>query len=92
MIRSRKGVEIGALLKVPGLSIVETLNNKWLNKKITHPDTQKPGLALTGYTEFMNKGSLQIFGKTEVGYLNQLNHVECKKRLNPFLSNKVPSP
>lgn len=91
MIRSRKGVEIGALLNVPDLNVVETFNEKWMNKKITHPDTQKPGLALAGYMEFMIKGSLQVFGKTEVGYLNHLNPVECRKKLNPFLSNKVPA-
>ncbi len=90
MIRSKKGVEVGALLKVPDLNIVEIFNDKWLNKKITHPDTQKPGLALAGYMEFMIKGSLQVFGKTEVGYLNHLNPVECQKKLNPFLAKKVP--
>ena len=90
MIRSRKGVEIKTLLEVPDLSIRRTLNDKWLNKKITHPDTQKPGLALAGYMEFVVKGSLQVFGKTEVGYLTQLNPQECKKRVTGFLSSGIP--
>ena len=33
---------------------------------------QKPGLALTGYTEFVQKGRVQVFGSTELGYLERL--------------------
>jgi HPr kinase/phosphorylase len=91
MIRSKKGVEISSLLNVPDLGIKRTFNDRWLDKKITHPDTQKPGLALAGYMEFVIKGSLQVFGKTEVGYLDQLDQSECKKRLTEFLSSKVPA-
>ena len=54
MIRPKKGVEISSLLNVPDLSIKKTFNDKWLNKKISHPDTQKPGLALAGFMEFVN--------------------------------------
>ncbi len=91
MIRSKKGVEISSLLNVPDISIKKTFNEKWLNKKITHPDTQKPGLALAGYMEFVNRGSLQIFGKTETGYLNSLKPAECKKSLDGFISLKPPA-
>ena len=91
MIRPKKGVEISTLLDVPDLSIKKTFNEKWLNKKITSPDTQKPGLALAGYMKFVNKGSLQIFGKTETGYLNSLSASECKSRLSEYLSLKPPA-
>lgn len=91
MIRPKKGVEISTLLDVPDISIKKTYNEKWLNKKITHPDTQKPGLALAGYMKFVNRGSLQIFGKTETGYLNSLSPDECKNRLNEYMSSKPPA-
>ncbi|MEN8223509.1 MAG: HPr(Ser) kinase/phosphatase [Acidobacteriota bacterium] len=91
MIRPKKGVEVRSLLKVPDVSIKKIYNEKWLDKKITNPDTQKPGLALAGYMEFVNKGSLQIFGKTETGYLNHLNTAECKKSLDGYLTIKPPA-
>ncbi len=91
MIRTKKGVAVSTLLDVPDISIKKTYNEKWLNKKIAHPDTQKPGLALAGYTEFINRGSLQVFGKTEIGYLNKLSDSECEKRLNEFLTVKSPA-
>jgi len=33
---------------------------------------QKPGLALTGYTDFVQKGRVQILGSTELTYLDRL--------------------
>lgn len=90
MIKVRKGVEIKSLLDVADLNIKKTFNEKWLTKKITHPYTQKPGLALAGYLEYLNKGSLQVFGKTELGYLHHLKPDECRKRLNSFFSFRIP--
>jgi len=91
MIRSKKGVAISSLLTIPDINIKTTYNEKWLDKKITHPDTQKPGLALAGYMEFVNKGSLHVFGKTETGYLNSLKPEECKKSLDQYLTIKPPA-
>ncbi len=91
MIRPKKGVEINTLLNVPDINILKIFNKNWLNKKITNPDTQRPGLALAGYIEFMNKGSLQVFGKTETGYLKRLEPADCKHRLNKYLSIKPPA-
>ncbi|MEN8154012.1 MAG: HPr(Ser) kinase/phosphatase [Acidobacteriota bacterium] len=90
MIKVRKGLEVKSLLEVADLNIKKTYNEKWLTKKITHPYTQKPGLALAGYLNYLNKGSLQVFGKSELGYLHHLEPDECKKRLNNFLSFGIP--
>src|SRR5688500_3970210 len=43
-----------------------------LNRNITLSKIQKPGLALTGYTEFVQKGRVQILGSTELTYLEKL--------------------
>lgn len=47
------------------------------SRKITIPHIQKPGLALTGDTSALNPGRIQIFGNSEIRYLNKL---EAKKR------------
>ena len=43
-----------------------------LGRKITSPRIQKPGLALTGFTEHLHAGRVQVFGNTEITYLRTL--------------------
>jgi HPr kinase/phosphorylase len=45
---------------------------KGLKKRITHPQIQKMGLALTGFTRFINPERLQVFGNTEAAYFRTL--------------------
>ncbi|MEM9491483.1 MAG: HPr kinase/phosphorylase, partial [Myxococcota bacterium] len=40
-----------------------------LEREVTVPRIQKPGLALTGYAEQLHQGRLLVLGGTEVGYL-----------------------
>jgi HPr kinase/phosphorylase len=46
---------------------------KGLKRKISHPQVQKMGLALTGFVEFVNRERLQVMGKTEMVYLGTLS-------------------
>ena len=43
-----------------------------LGRIIDHPRVQKPGLALTGYVDFVQKNRVQILGSTELTYLEKL--------------------
>lgn len=43
-----------------------------LSRKIDSPRIQKPGLALTGFTEHLHAGRVQVFGNTEISYLRTL--------------------
>jgi len=90
MIKIRREISLSSLKNIEEFQITSIINEKWLNRKITHPLTQKPGLALAGYLKYLSKGSLQVFGKTEVGFLNQLSEKECRERLTTFLSAKIP--
>ena len=54
-----------------GLSLVA--GRKGLQKKITHSQVQKMGLALTGFTRFINPDRLQIIGNTEMTYFRSLS-------------------
>ena len=51
-----------------------------LKKMITHSQVQKMGLALTGFTQFINPERLQIIGNTEMAYF---------KTLSPEMQEKV---
>jgi HPr kinase/phosphorylase len=44
-----------------------------VNRTIGVPRIQKPGLALTGYVDFVQKGRVQILGSTELTYLEKLD-------------------
>lgn len=44
-----------------------------LSRKVSHSRIQKPGLALTGFTEHLHPERVQVFGNTEVSYLSLLS-------------------
>lgn len=44
-----------------------------LDKGITHSRIQKPGLAMAGYTRFIHPGRVQVFGESEIRYLERLD-------------------
>ncbi|HYX90225.1 MAG TPA: HPr(Ser) kinase/phosphatase, partial [Myxococcaceae bacterium] len=44
-----------------------------LGRRIDSPRIQKPGLALTGFTEHLHSGRVQVFGNTEISYLRTLS-------------------
>ena len=61
-----------------GLTLVT--GRKGLKKRISHPQVQKMGLALTGFIKFINPERLQVLGNTEMAYF---------KTLAPDLQEKV---
>ena len=54
------------------LELTLMAGRKGLNKKITHSQVQKMGLALTGFIQFINPERLQIIGNTEMAYFKTL--------------------
>ena len=62
------------------LELTLMAGRRGLKKKITHSQVQKMGLALTGFTQFVNPERLQIIGNTEMAYF---------KTLTPDMQEKV---
>jgi HPr kinase/phosphorylase len=54
-----------------GLTLMS--GRKGLQKKITHSQVQKMGLALTGFIRFVNPDRLQVIGNTEMVYFRSLS-------------------
>src|ERR1700737_2698095 len=52
-----------------------------LDRRVVSSRIQKPGLALSGFTEHIHKDRLQVFGNTEISYLAMLRHDEALKRV-----------
>jgi len=67
-------ITVGALLEdAPrqlGLKLVA--GSGGLDREVRFPRVQRPGLALTGYTGYIQYGRLQIVGASEVGYLRKI--------------------
>ncbi len=90
MIKSKKSIEVNQLIQEGGLQISKVYNEKWGTNKIFQSGAQKPGLALAGYFKYLDKEQIQVFGKTETGYLLQLSKENFQKRLKDFMGMRVP--
>ena len=55
-----------------GLDLKLIAGRKGLYHRIYSSRIQKPGLALTGYTEHLHPDRIQVLGNTEISYLRQL--------------------
>jgi len=55
-----------------GLDLTLLAGERSVGNKIETSRIQKPGLALTGYTEHLHPDRIQILGNTEISYLRQL--------------------
>ncbi len=63
------------------LKLTKLTDDIGLDNIITNKNIYRPQLALTGNVGFFNKNSVQIFGNTEIFYLNSLTK---KKRIEAF--------
>lgn len=65
------------------LSLDVVCGDEGLDNKIRTAYIQKSGLALTGYVGYVSRNRVQIFGQTEISYLNSLDtetqDVVCRK-------------
>jgi HPr kinase/phosphorylase len=55
-----------------GLDLKMVAGRKGLSGRINSARIQKPGLALSGYTEHLHPDRVQVLGNTEISYLAQL--------------------
>lgn len=60
------------------------------DKIITEKDIHRPGLALAGYVKLFTYTRVQVFGNTEIRYLEQFNSDEKINILERFFSFDVP--
>lgn len=61
-----------------------------LKRAFGDEDISSPGLALAGYTKRVPEGRPQVFGETEISYLNSLSVEERRARLDGLFVFDVP--
>ncbi len=68
------GVSVHSLLEAEaGLALSVVAGRSMLQRKIGGVRIQKPGLALTGFTQHVHAERLQVLGMTEIAYLRSLD-------------------
>ncbi|MFN7940621.1 MAG: HPr(Ser) kinase/phosphatase [Thermoanaerobaculia bacterium] len=61
-----------------------------LDRLITHPRVQKPGLAFAGYYAYIKPGRVQIVGESELEYLSTVPAAERRERLARIAALPIP--
>lgn len=88
----KRSITVGFLFE----SNKERLKLKMLNgqigfdKEIVDKNIHRPGLALAGYVELFTYNRVQIFGNTEIKYLNQLTPENRLNSLKKILEFDIP--
>jgi len=84
-------IRVGALLddKKFDLRLSLVSGKQGLSRRISSPRIQKPGLVLAGFTEYLHRERIQIFGNTEMSYLRTLPQARAVEVLEHFLKQDV---
>jgi len=61
-----------------------------LGKKISSPHVNRPGLALSGYFEVFSADRIQVFGETEVRFLQTLKEEVLMQRMLDLFKSDIP--
>jgi HPr kinase/phosphorylase len=70
------------------LELTLVTGEKGLSRRISSSRIQKPGLALTGFTEHLHSERVQVFGNTEVSFLLTLPLENQREVLKKLLSTE----
>jgi HPr kinase/phosphorylase len=72
-----------------GLDLRLVAGEKGLQKKITDPSINKLGLALAGFTDYIQPHRIHIFGNTELSYLKTLPPKKREETIRKICSLKI---
>lgn len=81
-------VRIRELLDHEPLSLEIRAGGAGLDRAITNPRIQKPGLALTGYEEQLDRGRLLTLGGTEIEYLSAASQAQRELATETVMSSE----
>src|SRR5919201_2498067 len=84
-------IRVGALLddKKFDLRLSLVAGRQGLSRRISSSRIQKPGLVLAGFTEYLHKERVQVFGNTEMSYLATLSKERARDVLRAFFATEI---
>lgn len=85
-------VEVSELLgnELRDLYFKVLCGEQYLERRITHPRVQKPGLAFAGYYAYIKPGRVQIIGESETEFLKTVEVPVRRDRFSHIVHPKVP--
>ncbi|UFT98508.1 HPr(Ser) kinase/phosphatase [Radiobacillus kanasensis] len=84
------------MVKVRTQDLLDNFNLKLIagkdgvHREIYKSDISRPGIEMTGYFKYYPKDRLQLLGKTELTYFNELKPEEQKNRANKLCTDITP--
>jgi HPr kinase/phosphorylase len=97
-----RSIRVASLLRreVAHLRLRVVAGRGGLNRLIRMSRVQRPGLALTGYTDYIRYGRVQIIGLSEIGYLRTLSPRKrravlerlCRREISCFIVTRDLTP
>src|SRR5574342_1296154 len=86
-----EAIRVGALLddKQFDLRLSLVAGRQGLSRRVSSSRIQKPGLVLAGFTEYLHKERVQVFGNTEMSYLETLPHERAPEVLRNFFAQDI---
>jgi len=84
-------IRVGALLDDQRFDLRLSLfaGKQGLSRRLSSARIQKPGLVLAGYTEYLHKERMQVFGNTEMSYLKTLPQGRKVEVLRSFFGAEI---
>lgn len=73
-----------------GLKLQVIAGHDGLDKTLSVPDVNRPGLALAGYVDYFAFDRTQVMGLTEINYMRQLEPAVLRERLERIFSFDIP--
>ena len=88
----KRSITVGSLYEAnkTRLKLVPLTGENGYMKEVVDKNIHRPGLALAGYVQLFTFNRVQIFGNTEMRYLQQLSEEERKKSLQRLFEFDLP--
>ena len=83
-------ITIKVLLDQTDLKLSSLTGEIGLSKKVTNAETNRPGLALSGFIERFSNNRVQVVGETEMTYLRSLMVKERSQALSLIFEKNIP--
>lgn len=91
MRREQRSIDVGHLLEAAGEELAFTCLSDWggLDREISAPRIQKPGLALSGFVRHVYGDRVQVLGLTEIDYLMSCEPDSARAGLEQFCAKDI---
>ena len=89
-MENRYSVKLGKLIEEFDLEVLRGAEN-YQDVLIQREDVNRPGLQLVGFFDYFDAKRMQLLGRVESTYLEQISSEERRARFDAFLAYEIPA-